>query len=98
MIGRVEVGQSLLYAGTHSLLSLTNPHSGARDHALGPGFHDWAVEYSLKVLLVGLVIAVRVSDLLHDVVLLVEHVVSNARQVGVSVTMLELYHGRQISG
>ena len=35
----------------------------------------------IKVLLVGLVLTLWVADLLHDIVLLVEHVVSNASQV-----------------
>src|SRR5205823_1514066 len=88
LVGRVEVDQGLLDTSRHRLFTLTDPDT------------------RIKILLVGLVVAcsalalsllatlmrptVRVSNLLHDVVLFVQHVVPDAGKVGVLEVSVEV--------
>ena len=51
----------------------------------------------IEVFFVGLVLSFWIADLLHDVVLLAEHVISDARQVSILEICVEIYFDHAIA-
>ena len=93
MTSSVEVLEALSDTSRHGLLTLTNPDSGIEvpialvrigsqnTYLLVTARNIVAHQGKGYSLLVWLILSIRVTDLLQDVVLLVQNVVSNTSQV-----------------
>jgi len=84
LIRSIEIGESFLDTGAHGLFTLTDPDTGTIPVRLARPLLVREMSALLKVLLVWLVFTLRVSNLRRDKILLVEDIIANAGQIGVS--------------
>jgi len=84
LVGSIEIRESFLDTGAHGLFTFTDPDAGTVPVQLARPLLVREMSALLKVFLVWLVFTLRVSDLRGDKVLLVEDVIANTGQIGVS--------------